>query len=221
VPIRARRSPLSRSLTGRSLACCRSSARRVPGITTGEQTASTRRSSRNPPTRSKAAAASAPGGTTDADGGLAAAANHGSVPDPLTCSKAAAASADLPHPIDVPEHQMAPTQKTGASSAVSPATGGSVPPSSSESGASLPSASGHTSAGNSALKALRQELAREPRQDLVRKNAFPDADKKSAAPQTATFEILKSYWCAPFPPPPVVAGFAARAALRWVAGLLI
>eukprot|EP01046_Picozoa_sp_COSAG06_P041862 COSAG06_NODE_5255_length_3605_cov_8.914718_4_plen_173_part_00 len=53
------------------------------------------------------------------------------------------------------------------------------------------------------------------------KNAFPDADKKSAAPQTATFEILKSYWCAPFPPPPVVAGFAARAALRWVAGLLI
>ena len=116
---------------------------------------------------------------------------------------------------------MAPTQKTGASSAVSPATDGSVPPSSSESGASLPSASGHTSAGNSALKALRQELAREPRQDLVRKNAFPDADKKSAAPQTATFEILKNYWCAPFPPPPVVAGFAARAALWWVAGLLM
>ena len=54
---------------------------------------------------------------------------------------------------------MAPTLKTGASSAVSPATGGSVPPSSSESGASLPPASGHTSAGKSALKALRQRLA--------------------------------------------------------------
>jgi hypothetical protein len=53
------------------------------------------------------------------------------------------------------------------------------------------------------------------------KNAFLDADKKSAVPQAATFEILKSSWCAPFPPPPVVAGFAARAALRWVAGLLI
>eukprot|EP01046_Picozoa_sp_COSAG06_P025577 COSAG06_NODE_2158_length_7449_cov_14.166939_6_plen_213_part_00 len=53
------------------------------------------------------------------------------------------------------------------------------------------------------------------------KNAFLEANKKSAVPQAATFEILKNYWCAPFPPPPAVAGFAARAALRWVAGLLI
>jgi hypothetical protein len=68
-------------------------------------------------------------------------------------------TAGLPHPTDVPEHQMAPTPKTGASSAVSPATGGSVPPSSSESGASLPPASGHTSAGKSAQKAHRQDLA--------------------------------------------------------------
>eukprot|EP01046_Picozoa_sp_COSAG06_P020069 COSAG06_NODE_1454_length_9426_cov_3.962903_2_plen_91_part_00 len=54
---------------------------------------------------------------------------------------------------------MAPTPKTGASSAVAPATGGSVPPSSSEPGASLPPPGGPTSAGKSALKAHRQDLA--------------------------------------------------------------
>jgi hypothetical protein len=58
---------------------------------------------------------------------------------------------------------MAPTPKTGASSAVSSATGGSVPPSSSESGASLPPPGDHASAGKSALKAHRQKLA-----DLVK-----------------------------------------------------
>ena len=62
-------------------------------------------------------------------------------------------------PIDVPDDHMALTRKTGASSAVSPATAGSVAPSltaKSGTGAPLPTPGGPTADGKSALKAHRR-----------------------------------------------------------------
>jgi hypothetical protein len=55
------------------------------------------------------------------------------------------------------------------------------------------------------------------------KNAFRSADASAGElgiPQAATFEQLVGYWCVPLPLPPAAAAFAARAALRRMAGHL-
>ena len=55
------------------------------------------------------------------------------------------------------------------------------------------------------------------------KNAFRDAEASAGElgiPQAATFEQLVGYWCVPLPLPPAAAAFAARAALRRMAGHL-